>query len=147
MSRSSKRGHSIIVAAWRDKLETIGLGAFNHCRSFRNITMPSVWTIARWAFNSCKKLKYLVLPKDLETIREFAFCDCTSLRRIAMTLKDNIMIEDDVFNNCQKLTTVDLVGRYHKTISSLHLESWKNEMREEINRINQSSPLDLMERQ
>jgi hypothetical protein len=129
MSRSSKRGHSIIVAAWRDKLETIGLGAFNHCRSFRNITMPSVWTIARWAFNSCKKLKYLVLPKDLETIREFAFCDCTSLRRIAMTLKDNIMIED------------------HKTISSLHLESWKNEMREEINRINQSSPLDLMERQ
>jgi len=53
-----------------------------------------------------------------------------------MPLNDN-MISANVFDGCTNLTTLNLVGGIHKVIASLHMESWRNEMREEINRINQ----------
>ena len=45
----------------------------------------------------------------MRTIHEGAFDACHELKRIALPLKDNI-IQNDVFNDCYKLTTVDLVG-------------------------------------
>ena len=42
--------------------------------------------------------------------------------------------------NCEQLVTVDIVGGIHKTVASLHMESWKTEMETEINRINQVLP-------
>ncbi len=69
------------------------------------------------------------------------------LRRIAIPLKDNLFSphhsdQYTQFNQCDHLKTVDLVGveRIHKTISSLLLESWKDEMNQEIDRINQVLP-------
>ena len=50
------------------------------------------------------------------------------------------MIGDSVFYGCTDLTSVDLVGGIHKTVQSLHLERWRNEMKDEINRINQTLP-------
>ena len=46
------------------------------------------------------------------------------------------------FDRCGSLITVDLVGvgGIHKTISSLLLESWRDEMNQEIDRINQDLP-------
>ena len=41
---------------------------------------------------------------------------------------------------CENLSQVDLVGGFHKTISSLLLDSWRNEMKNEIDRINQDLP-------
>ena len=38
------------------------------------------------------------------------------------------------------LDTIDLVGGIHKTVASLLLESWRDEMNEEIQRINQVLP-------
>ena len=55
-----------------------------------------------------------------------------------MPLKDG-MIEDSVFDHCCNLTSVDLNGRID-IVSSLHLESWINEMTGEINGINQLLP-------
>jgi len=97
--------------------------------------MPSVRTIDAWAFQSCNKLTELDLPADLDMVGEFAFDYCPSLRRITMPLKDD-MIDAIVFRNCPNLGTVTLVGGIHKTVASLHMESWRNGMREEINRIN-----------
>ena len=45
-----------------------------------------------------------------------------------------------IFCGSEELVTVEIVGGVHKTISSLHLESWKNEMRAEIDRINRILP-------
>ena len=50
------------------------------------------------------------------------------------------MIVNNVFNYCENLERVDLVGGVHKTITSLHLESWRDVMNEEINRINHILP-------
>ena len=122
-----------------DKLETIEDGAFENCYLLRCVTMPSVRSIGMRAFSNCFALTDLDLPEGLETIGERAFNDCFHLRHITMPLKDD-MIEDDVFYGCTDLTTVDLVGDIHKTVASLHLDSWRNEMTAEINRINQVLP-------
>jgi hypothetical protein len=44
------------------------------------------------------------------------------------------------FDDCENLTTVDLVGGIRNTVSSLLLESWRDEMNQEIYCINQVLP-------
>ena len=89
-----------------------------------------------FAFNELSDVEF---GEDLGTIRECAFLECRKLKRIALPLKGG-MIERDAFDNCPELKTVDLVGGVHNTVASLHLESWRNEMNNEINRINQVLP-------
>eukprot|EP00985_Skeletonema_marinoi_P018688 scaffold10493_cov95-Skeletonema_marinoi.AAC.1 len=110
-------------------------GAFQDCTSLRTIKMPSVKAIGRLAFSNCRQLTDLDLPEGLETLAEAAFVCCTSLQLVAIPL--DCMIGNNIFCNCPKLTSVDLVGRIHNTVASLHLENWRNEMKGEINRINQ----------
>ena len=139
-----------------DKLETVGYAAFQRCRSLKSVEMPTVRDIDANAFKWCYRLTDVEMP-DIERIGNFAFLDCpldciiampeverigqqaffncTRLSRIAIPLKEGIIDGDDVFDECD-LSTVDVVGGIHKTISSLHLESWRNEMSEGINRIN-----------
>jgi len=122
-----------------NSLETIGNYAFMNCTSLRNITMPSLKIIGFSVFDRCEKLLDLDLPEGLETIQERAFQSCERLRRIAVPMKDD-MIANNVFLNCPRLSTVDLVGGIHRTVASLHLEGWRNEMKDEIYRINQDLP-------
>ena len=59
-------------------------------------------------------------------------------------LKGNLLDDDrgdQMFYDCVNLSQVDLVGEIHKTISSLLLESWRNEMNNEIERINRILPI------
>ena len=118
-----------------DKLETIEEGAFYQCAALRNITMPQVRTIGGYAFYECGELTELELPEGLETLQRSAFRGCVSLTRIALPLKDG-MIKEYLFHNCPVLASVNPVGGIHKTVQSLHLESWRNEMKNEISRIN-----------
>eukprot|EP00984_Skeletonema_dohrnii_P010263 scaffold3998_cov153-Skeletonema_dohrnii-CCMP3373.AAC.30 len=120
------------------ELETIGKSAFYSCDSLRAITIPSVKTIGRFAFATCVQLTDLDLPEGLETIQQKAFQNCQDLKRIAIPL--DCMIGNNIFYYCPKLATVDLVGGIYKTVASLHLDSWRNGMKGEINRINQVLP-------
>jgi hypothetical protein len=131
-----------------DKLETIGQIAFNTCDSLRYIKMPSVRTIYGGAFGDCEQLTDVEFGVKLERIGQFAFAFCPRLQRIVIPLKDNMFTLDNYhqqytqFDRCENLTTVDIVGVevIHKTIASLLLESWRNEMNQEIDRINQVLP-------
>ncbi len=128
-----------------DKLEIIGKGAFADCKSLRSINMPSVKTVNKSAFDSCHVLTDVVFGKDLERIEgstlQGALWGCTALRRITIPLKDGLVIDNHTFKKCENLVGVDaLAGEIHKTISSLHLEPWQDEMEEEIDRINQTLP-------
>ena len=118
-----------------DKLETIGYSAFNNCRSLRSVKMPTIRDIDTDAFQCCDQLTDVEMP-DVERIGDDAFFNCTRLRRIAIPLRNDIFDGNNVFSDCDNLSTVNLGGGIHKTISSLHLESWRNEMNEEIDRIN-----------
>mmetsp|Transcript_3293 Transcript_3293/g.4710 ORF Transcript_3293/g.4710 Transcript_3293/m.4710 type:complete len:204 (+) Transcript_3293:182-793(+) len=105
--------------------------------------MPSVRTVEAGAFANCPALTEAEFGGNLETIQQHAFLSCPLLRRIAVPLKDDMIPIDPQwlrytqFNHCRNLSTVDLVGGIHKTISSLLLERWRTEMKQEINRINQ----------
>jgi hypothetical protein len=127
-----------------DKLETIRDSAFSHCYSLRNINMPTVKNIGDYAFRNCNQLTDVELPA-VERIWHHAFFRCPLLRRIAIPLKDNLFSPNNYqrfthFDRCENLTAVELVGGVHNTISSLLLESWRNEMLQEIDRINQDLP-------
>jgi hypothetical protein len=122
------------------KLEIIGEAAFAHCKDLKSINMPSVRRVGHAAFYDCTSLTEAAFGKDLEIV-EFAFRECTSLRRIAIPLKNGLIDNYRAFMLCESLVRVDpLVGGIHKTISSLHMESWRNEMNAEIDRINQTLP-------
>lgn len=122
-----------------NKLQVIGVGAFYKCTSLKRIKIQCVKLIESGAFNGCEQLSDLVLPKDLERIEQYGFANCHALRCIAMPLKAG-MITNNVFNYCENLERIDLVGGVHTTISSLHLESWREIMKEEIDRINHILP-------
>ena len=123
-----------------DKLEIIGYNAFALCISLRSIDMPSIRRVGNGAFVRCPALTDAVFGKDLERIEGGAF-NRSSLRRIAIPLKDNLIIYYGAFACCENLSKVDtVVGGIHKTISSLHLKPWRNEMKDEIDRINQTLP-------
>ncbi len=122
-----------------DKLETIGEWAFADT-PLRTIKIPKVRVIEEGAFAECDQLMDVELSEDLERIEDFAFGNCPRLRRIAFPLKDNLLGNNNLFKNCHELSQVKLVGGIHKTISSLILESWRHEMNDEIDRINQVLP-------
>jgi hypothetical protein len=118
-----------------DELETIGRAAFGGT-SLRSIKLPKVRIIEDYAFSTCEQLTDVELSEDLEQIGYKAFGTCPRLRRIAIPLKDNLL-DEGVFFECEDLSQVDLIGGVHKTVSSLLLDSWKIDMNDEIDRINQ----------
>ncbi len=125
-----------------DNLEIIGQNAFVNCNSLRTINMPSIRRVGSGAFMRCVELTDVVFGKDLERIEDGAFFNCTALRHIAISLEDNILIIDNnAFDYCENLSRVDtLFGEINRNISSLHMESWRVEMQEEMDRINQTLP-------
>ena len=121
-----------------DKLETIEGRAFTSCNALTKIRIQTVRTIVQRAFFCCKELADVEF-EELRTLQWEAFSYCTKLKRIVLPLKRN-MIGDDAFLYCSKLEIVDLVGGIHNTVASLHFESWRSKMNDEINRINQALP-------
>ena len=137
---------SLTDVEFGDRLDRIGNSAFRYCESLQKITMPSVRTVEDTAFANCT-LPDVEFGRNLETIQQHAFYICSSLRRIVIPLKDDIfpLVGDEQhrcsqLDCCPNLTTVDLVGGIHKAVSSLLMESWRTEINQEINRINQDLP-------
>jgi hypothetical protein len=124
-----------------DKLEIIGEGAFMDCSSVRSINMSSIRRVGGEAFMRCRAFTGAVFGQHLERIGGYAFYTCTALTSIVIPLKDNLFLDEYAFENCENLSRVDtLAGEIHKTISSLHMETWRNEMEGEMNILNQTLP-------
>ena len=131
-----------------DRLETIGKFAFNYCNSLRSINIPSARSVQDFAFGECNQLTDVEFGVNLERIEVNSFCSCRRLQRISIPLKGNLFpfdLDDQrytQFDCCEKLTEVNIVGAegIQKTISSLLLASWRDEMSELIDRINQELP-------
>ena len=124
------------------KLEIIGGAAFQACESLNSIDMSSIKVVESYAFSDCTNLTNANFGKDLKLIGTGAFCNCPSLERITLPLKDGMVggCADNTFQACVKLNRVDPVGGVHETITALLLDKWKNDMNEEINTINQILP-------
>jgi hypothetical protein len=123
------------------KLDSIGNWAFA-CTSLKRVQLPNAEFIGNKAFAACHLLTDMQLSGDLLAIGLSAINDCPRLRRIGIPLKANIISGiDTIFTECHGLSRVNLVGGIHKTISSLLLESWRNEMKDEIDCINLDLPI------
>ena len=122
-----------------DQIESIGDAAFIRCKSLRDINIRTAREIGEYAFYDCIQATSVELPGCLERIGKCAFNNCPSLRRIATPFD---MLDDNVFgfNQCDNLSQVDIVGKIQRNVSSLPLERWRNEMNEEIDRINRILP-------
>jgi hypothetical protein len=87
-------------------------------------------------------------PETMEFVEGNAFVGNVDLRRICLPLKVDLFHEENideyydlgVFDVCDNLSTVALIGGIHETISSLHMKSWRDDMTKEINRINLTLP-------
>ena len=123
-----------------DKLETLERSALNSCFKLKNIRIPSVETIGKFAFAWCLELSNIQFGEGLKRLQEKTFMRCDKLKQIALPLKNNMFEGGLLFGYCPMLTTVDLVGGVHNTVASLHMESWRNETRNKIKRINEVLP-------
>lgn len=86
----------------------------------------------------CDALTDVTFGSKLERIGRIAFGKCTSLERITIPLKYDIISADDISQACENLNQVNLVeGEVHAIIAALHLEEWRNDMKQEIDSINQ----------
>ncbi len=123
------------------KLEIIKHGAFFGRNSLRSINLPSARIIEMSAFGECTALMDATFGNKLERIEEYAFCNCPSLERITIPLRDGLIAADNTFQGCENLNRVNLVeGELHETIAALHIEDWRKDMNKEIDSINQVLP-------
>ena len=123
-----------------DRLEVIKDYVFAGCESLRSINLPSVRIVEEGTF-SMSALTDVTFGNKLESLEEKAFAKCFSLERITIPLKDGIITEDSVFRECFALKHVDLVeGEVHATIASFDSEEWRDDMKREIDSINQILP-------
>ena len=76
--------------------------------------------------------------EELESMGGEAFANCPSLKRITIPLKHGLITGPYAFSRCPNLKRVDLVEReeLQKFTAALHLWEWSDDMREEINTIN-----------
>ena len=122
-------------------LEIIGEYSFSGCECLGGIDLPSARIVEELAFTHCKTMKEVKFSNKLERIDEGTFFDNRSLECITIPLKDGIISNDTIFEECYNLKQVHLVeGELNKTIAALHLEEWRNDMGEEIDSINQILP-------
>jgi hypothetical protein len=122
----------------------IGDGAFMDCENLKFVRIPDATKIGTAAFRICTDLVRVELG-NIRTIKSYAFMGCTSLEYVKMPLiwnEDNSQDASSygVFDGCVGLTTVELTEDIIDTVSSLGLESWRNDMNTLINTINISLP-------
>lgn len=109
-------------------ITAIGDGAFNYCKSLKQITLPDVvMTIGDHAFEGCglkevtipsaidiiqshtfaycTELKHIQLPDQLKYINYGAFLGCTSLKEIRIPAQV-YLISEEAFSECESLKKV-----------------------------------------
>jgi hypothetical protein len=145
-ARAFSYRRKLVSVETHDGIEKIERWAFDSCTSLRGIKLPGVKEVGDNALYGCWAMTDVEFGDKLETIGGYAFGRCPHLRRISIPLKDNMFALHTgyqrciQFDDCRNLITVDLVGGIHKTISSLLLGRWRDEMNQEIDRINQVLP-------
>lgn len=89
-------------------VKVLGLHAFGHCKSLKEIDLPnSLIIIGNGAFTLCSNLYKIQLPNSVKKIEKYAFMGCKALESII--IPENVTsIGNAAFWNCVSLQTVTL---------------------------------------
>ena len=127
-------------------LERIGSYAFHNCKSLTSLNLLAVKSVGVGAFGGCEQLRDIIFSSNLESIKGVAFHRCSSLQRLTIPLKtDLIDIGAEHFDACYRCTSlshIDLVEKevLSKTVATLLKEEWKDDMNREIDSIKNILP-------
>ena len=95
-----------------NSVTSIGVKAFQYCKSLTSITIPaSVTSIDIAAFEHCTSIKSITIPNSVTSIGYDAFYDCASLKSV--TLPNSVTsigdsISGTVFYRCSSLTSITI---------------------------------------
>lgn len=88
------------------KMSSIPDTAFKGCSSLTTINWGDVTSIGKSSFEGCSKLTAVTLPNSMKTIPESAFRGCTALTKI--DLNKTTSIGSEAFKNCTSLAEINL---------------------------------------
>lgn len=89
--------------SFEDGVITIGPRAFENT-AVKNVVMPdSIVDFGGGTFEDCKELETVVIPKNTEYIREWAFADCEKLYKVTWNRIGNKEILYEAFRYCTSL--------------------------------------------
>ena len=126
---------SLEYAEGHDNLLELEDHAFHELYPLRRVKFWGVQRIGRHAFSFSGLIRADFGP-PLQSIGGSAFCGCRRLQTIAIPLKRSLFADLSVFDSCDRLRRVNLVGSIHLVLSSLHFEVWRRQLSEAINGIN-----------
>lgn len=91
-------------------LTSMGVDAFKECHNLSYINIPNCDYIASGTFENCTSLSSIRIPAfDMFTIHKNAFRSCTNLKSVIFSGdKTSIKINNNAFENCVKLSDIDL---------------------------------------
>jgi len=120
-----------------DKLEFIEDSTFFECKTLRSLNLPSAEIVECDAFMTCLLLRSVKFGSKLEAMHGRSFDECTSLERITIPLRGDMVCDDTLLNDSVQLKHVDLVeeAALRETIAALHSEVWRNDMIAELDSI------------
>ena len=110
-SRAFEGNHNLTkVNIQGKKITTIGDIAFVRCALDTLILPPNIQKMGTLAFGYCSGLKFVAMPKTLESIPANLFVGCTSLQNVQFPSK-LVHIGHHAFADCTNLENVDVPGR------------------------------------
>ena len=126
-----------------EQLSVIGEEAFRLCTSLKEIKLPdNLQVLGKQAFLGCTGLKSLVIPSGKRIgVGYRSFGSCTSLGHITIPLNiDLLSTNHRIFDGCDRLNSIYIMGEVHRVVSSLTLDKWKTDINVELKRINSILP-------
>ncbi len=94
------------------RLERISQGAFTHCMSLENISLPEgLYEIELDAFSYCLALKSITIPAGVRHLPQKTFYSCSALEAVYFTGDGLESMGHSAFFWCTKLKTIRTAGK------------------------------------
>lgn len=108
-----------------DNVEIIGERAFGKCKKLKKVILPeNLITIKNGAFSGCESIEEIILPDTLKVIGHRAFANCKRLKRLVIP-EGCEKIDWGAFAGCENLEEVVLPNSLKKLSPQLFLNCKK----------------------